>query len=217
MSVQAMSWVIANSKHSLGNLVVLLMVANHARSDGTGAWPSIATLAKECRMSERGVRYCLRELEESGELRTEIGEGPHGTNMYSLPMVGGQILPQGGKAIAGEGGKAIAPDPSFNRPKENSYIYISTFEQFWQAYPRKVGKLKAERVWEKIPIGDHERVIKSIALWKQSYQWHQNDGLYIPYASTFLAQKRYQDEPWEGAFDEKANNHGSMFPADRKG
>ena len=91
------------------------------------------------------------------------------------------------------------------------------FNEFWRNYPRKVGKIKAERIWRRLPEREHAEAITGIALWKQSYQWHQNDGLYIPYASTFLAQKRYQDEPWEGAFDEKANNHGSMFPADRKG
>lgn len=120
LSVQAISWVIDHSQHKLGNLVVLLMVANHARSDGTGAWPSLSTLARECRMSERGVRYCLRILEKSGELLTNRGAGPHGCNLYSLPGanfagVGGKIMQRGGQNNVKRVSK-IAPEPSFNRP-----------------------------------------------------------------------------------------------------
>ena len=119
LSVQAISWVIENSKHKLGNLIVLLMVANHARSDGTGAWPSVVTLGKESRLTERQTRRCLRVLEKSGELVTERGVGPHGCNLYSIPGVklsGGKIVQEGGTNHA-ENVSKMSPEPSFNRPR----------------------------------------------------------------------------------------------------
>lgn len=81
-----MSWTIANSKHKGGSLLVLLMIANHAGSDGAGAWPSTATIATECRMSERQVRRIIDTiLEPSGELEVERRLGkPH---VYDLPGV----------------------------------------------------------------------------------------------------------------------------------
>lgn len=119
LSIQAMSWVIENSKHSLGSFVVLLMIANHAKSDGTGAWPSVSTLAREARMSERQVRNCLRNLEQSGELRAAIGAGPHGANLYELPLMTGaniaDVKISQGQILTGSLSK-IAPEPSFNRP-----------------------------------------------------------------------------------------------------
>lgn len=87
MSVQAVSWVIECSRHRGGALVVLIMIANHARSDGTGAWPSIDTLGREARMHPRNVIRLIPKLVRSGELTVENGAGPRGTNLYSLPMV----------------------------------------------------------------------------------------------------------------------------------
>jgi AraC-like DNA-binding protein len=64
-----MSWVIGHSPHGGSELLCLLMVANHAHADGTGAYPSVATLAAECRMSARQVTRLLHRLQDSGALR----------------------------------------------------------------------------------------------------------------------------------------------------
>jgi Helix-turn-helix domain len=85
LSVQAMSWVIEKSRHKGSVFVVLLVIANHAQSDGTGAWPSVETIAREARITARHVARILPKLKDSGELAIEEGSGPHGTNLYSLP------------------------------------------------------------------------------------------------------------------------------------
>jgi DNA replication protein DnaC len=77
------------------------------------------------------------------------------------------------------------------------------FEEFWANYPRRVGKLKALRLWNKFGAMEKELVMRGLHLWKQAASWHQGDGQFIPYASTFLAQKRYLDEPWTNAFKEQ--------------
>ena len=76
------------------------------------------------------------------------------------------------------------------------------FSSFWNNYPRKVGKVKAERIWLKLREQEQLKAMNGLVLWKQTEQWQSAGGLYIPYASTFLAQKRYLDEPWTGAFTE---------------
>lgn len=68
MSVQATSWVIQHSKHKGSALLLMIMIANHAHADGTGAYPAVTTLASECRMSDRQIKRLLPELEASGEL-----------------------------------------------------------------------------------------------------------------------------------------------------
>ena len=75
------------------------------------------------------------------------------------------------------------------------------FELFWKRYPRKVGRMKAEKIWLKMGHSEQAFCIIGVNLWSQTAQWQSAGGIYIPYASTFLAQRRWEDEPWTGAFD----------------
>lgn len=45
-----------------------MSLANHAGPDGTGAFPSVATLVRYTSLSERTVRTCLDRLEAEGIL-----------------------------------------------------------------------------------------------------------------------------------------------------
>ena len=45
---------------------MLVGLANHAGLDGTGAFPSVATLVRYTGLSERTVRTCLDRLEAAG-------------------------------------------------------------------------------------------------------------------------------------------------------
>jgi Helix-turn-helix domain len=85
MSLEAMTWVIKHSKQKASSRFVLMMIANHAHADGTGSYPRVGTLAKECGMSERQVKRTLPELEASGELVVFWSKGrkPH---EYAIPM-----------------------------------------------------------------------------------------------------------------------------------
>jgi hypothetical protein len=87
MSVQAMAWVIEKSRQRGSKFVVLLMIANHSHSDGTHSFCGYERLGKESRISARRVMSIVEELTRSGELAVEKGAGPHGTNLYSLPLM----------------------------------------------------------------------------------------------------------------------------------
>ena len=78
------------------------------------------------------------------------------------------------------------------------------FYDFWQNYPRRVGKKQAQRLWNKLTPQEHVQIMCGLELWKQTYQWQSAGGTYIPYASTFLHQRRWEDEPWTGAFESKS-------------
>jgi hypothetical protein len=66
VSVEAMSIVLHHSRAEGRALVILLGIANHA-GDG-GAWPTLATLAKYGRCSERHAKRLIDQLARSGEL-----------------------------------------------------------------------------------------------------------------------------------------------------
>ena len=67
------------------------------------------------------------------------------------------------------------------------------FEDFWYFYPKKVGKDAAIKAWNKV---NPDILLVSDALkWqKESKQWQQEDGKYIPNPATYLNQGRWQDE-----------------------
>jgi hypothetical protein len=102
VSIKVMTAVWEHSSQKEGALLVLLALADCAHDDGTMAFPSVKTLAEKARMSERNARYCLRNLEQSGEI---VREGRHrsGTTVYRivLPSKEGQELP--GANFAGGG------------------------------------------------------------------------------------------------------------------
>ncbi len=76
------------------------------------------------------------------------------------------------------------------------------FEEFWNAYPRKVGRMQAEKSWQRMTGEERRIAVLVLELWKDTVQWQSGGGLFIPHGSTFLHQKRYLDEPWVGAFEE---------------
>lgn len=94
MSVQAISYVLDFSQSEGGARHVLLSIANHVKADGTGAWPSVPTIAKESRLDQRTVFRALDELKKTGEIEIQSGCGPHGNNLYSMPKFMAMIQAQ---------------------------------------------------------------------------------------------------------------------------
>ena len=140
MSIKVMEWVWNHSPARDGQLLVLLAIADNANHDGGNAFPSIAELSRKSRLSQRGVRYALRGLEESRSIVTTPQAGPGGCNRYQVVMdpaeiapppadiAGGQDLQDGnltqqGGQSATEGVSQIAPvtvlEPTTN-PKNNT-------------------------------------------------------------------------------------------------
>lgn len=65
-----MTWAMQDAPvEKSGPAHVLLVLADHANDDGTGAFPSVDTIAWKTRLSERAVQGHLRTLEEQGLIR----------------------------------------------------------------------------------------------------------------------------------------------------
>lgn len=81
------------------------------------------------------------------------------------------------------------------------------FETFWTAYPRKESKAQAKKSFAKVNVSMDE-LLQALETQKQSDQWRRDGGQYIPYASTWLNQRRWEDEiPTQAAkAEEPADN-----------
>jgi len=74
-----------------------------------------------------------------------------------------------------------------------------TFEVFWKNYPKKIGKGSAQKSWTKLksPTESLQLIIDALEWQKKSDQWVRDNGQYIPHPSTYLNQRRWEDEPGE--------------------
>ena len=72
----------------------------------------------------------------------------------------------------------------------------SAFEAFWTAYPRKTAKGEARKAWAKLdPVGGLlDTIMAAVEAQKNSRQWLTDNGRFIPHASTWLNQARWEDE-----------------------
>jgi hypothetical protein len=68
------------------------------------------------------------------------------------------------------------------------------FNLFWAQYPRKVGKLTAQRSWQKMPNDHKQKALEAIVEHRKYWISKGTDWEFIPHASTWLNQERYFDE-----------------------
>ena len=87
-----------------------------------------------------------------------------------------------------------APNPNTNT-KVNKPARATPvgFAEFWDAYPKKVGKGAAEAAWKK-QCPDLSVCLGAISLAAKSESWKCEGGKYIPNPSTWLNQKRWEDQ-----------------------
>jgi hypothetical protein len=112
--------------------LVLVMLTTYADRLGW-CWPSVATLATDCQLSERSVRYALKHLRELGVLVVKPNVGPDGEQTSNLYWVRGYDpetlqLEQGAPAqFAGEGLHEVHPNStSKNSTSEHATTTTTT-------------------------------------------------------------------------------------------
>lgn len=86
---------------------------------------------------------------------------------------------------------------SKNKEKESEQDIM--FDRFWEKYPRKTSKLSAKKAFEKLDVDEEllATMLTAIEKQKNSSQWQENGGQYIPYPATWLNNKRWEDEVTE--------------------
>ncbi len=87
MSIRIMTLVWDNGPDDKNELLVLLSLADNANDSGV-CWPSIDTIARKCRMSNRGVIDILARLEASGILSVyrSSTDGKKNVNQYTIQI-----------------------------------------------------------------------------------------------------------------------------------
>jgi hypothetical protein len=70
------------------------------------------------------------------------------------------------------------------------------FDEFWAAYPKKVGKKAAWNAWKKVKPDTElfDKIMTAIGRAKATWQWQRENGRYIPNPKTWLNEGRWDDE-----------------------
>lgn len=81
-----------------------------------------------------------------------------------------------------------------NNLSDSNNLYFQQFNEFWNIYPKKVNKERAKCAFMRIKPNEELFAQMKCALdkHKRSAQW--KDAQYIPYPSTWLNGKRWEDE-----------------------
>lgn len=85
--------------------------------------------------------------------------------------------------------------PPTPRKRGSVHEFPPGFDEFWKAYPRKVGKDAALKAYARRGV-DRDllaTMLAAIAKQRQSRQWTTNDGQFIPHPATWLSEGRWMD------------------------
>jgi hypothetical protein len=159
-------------------------------------------LAKESRDGKEAVSSGLDELVKAGWLRRSGGR-EQGTNRFCaydyelLVSRDGEAVAEKPSRESRDGKPATNNTQGSNKEEDTPQPpkgagKVEGFDEFWSAYPRKVGKPKALSAW-KTKKPDLVTVLASLRRWKASDQWTKDDGRYIPHPTTWLNREGWND------------------------
>ena len=94
----------------------------------------------------------------------------------------------------GQGTEEVLPKCSVVKSSVEKCIYAH-FEKFFDLYPRKIGKKKAQEAWAKLNPDEElvEKILAAVAVQKKQPAWLKDDGQFIPHPTTWLNQGRWDD------------------------
>ena len=101
------------------------------------------------------------------------------------------------------------PDPERSKPSITRRaaravrVFPSDFVDFWNAYPKKVGKGAALKCWAKL-TPDVSAILRALAWQVTQPAWTKDGGQFIPHPATWLNRQGWEDEPFHPPADTSA-------------
>ena len=152
--------------------------------------------SEELAMSIRSIRTILAFLKTSQNLTIKT------TNKFSvISIVNWDIYQQTETTNDNQNDK---PPTSYRQATDNKQThkhkstkeYTSDFLQFYNAYPKHIGREPAWKAWQKLNGSrpNLSTLITKINEMKKSEDWTKDNGKFIPHPATWLNQKRWEDE-----------------------
>ena len=183
---------------------ICLYLATYMNSKNEVAWPSQATIVGELGISHSSLNKYLNIIEMAGWISRERGNSTTSTRYYiQFPKsVEAELLGSSrgelGSPPQGLGsppqGLQVVPHTDTNKQlNKQTNNYSVQFEEFWNLYPRKLAKKKAEESFKKaMKVADFKDILGGLK--KYLTVWAGKEAEFIPHAATWLNQHRWEDE-----------------------
>lgn len=90
----------------------------------------------------------------------------------------------------------ILKEEKKEKEKKEKEDISQRFEKFWTTYPNKKAKQDAFRAFQKLKPDDDllTRMLAALEREKESAQWQESGGRFVPYPATWLNGRRWEDE-----------------------
>ncbi|MFA5140426.1 MAG: hypothetical protein WC728_14435 [Elusimicrobiota bacterium] len=203
---------------------IILWVARNSYGRGGAFFApySWRRIGKDLRADRRGVARQGADLLQRGILRPggdgELGISKDGIRSLALGLQSqGDSSPMGlgctkeGTTVPGYSYKKEKRNPANAGVVEPSNSNGKTspqqpgpapsplpegFAEFWTAYPRRVGRQAALRVWKRLrpDVSLCARIMRAVETQRRCDQWMKDGGQFIPHPTTWLNQGRWDDE-----------------------
>jgi hypothetical protein len=188
---------------------VLVVLANRADEKTFQCFPSLSSICRDTSLGRSTVIRALNELEKQNLIQ-RVRRGYQSTT-YVL-LTGGltvNLVPERDQSQSETGvvperdgvvpqRDSVVPERDRNHQEPTGTINTNTtrFAEFWHAYPKKVAKAGALRVWNRLKPDDalHQTILQAVRIASGSEEWRKDGGRYIPHPTTWLNQRRWEDE-----------------------
>lgn len=178
--------------------LILIILANYADEKGS-CYPSVKHIADICGLKDvKHIRTILRDFESKGLLRIESrrkADGGNLSNRYHLKIEGcaDTLPPKHTPPLTGPHPPTLQVSTPPNT-KEDTKEDNNSFEEFWNLYPRKVGKHKAKEKYQKaVKETTHSELMKLTWRFAEEARFMKTEEKFILHCATYLNQRRYLD------------------------
>lgn len=179
---------------------LVYLYLSRCSNQGADAFPGYGKIAKKCSIGRSTAIRAVRGLKEKNFI--SVKPRPNKSNLYivkELPSVTGTL------DLVSQGHQPSVTGTPYKEPVKKNYIKktpisplkeTELFNSFWKEYPKKISKVVAEKAFHKHnPTPELlEKMLLSIQEQKKSDQWLRDGGQFIPHPTTWLNQKRWEDE-----------------------
>lgn len=197
---------------------VLLSLFSFRGRETNTVWPSIMSISERANINDHTrVSKLTSSLANKGWL-TKKKRGFTGGNEYSLVVPGRltnldsetklapetKLDPDTASNLDPDTKSNLDPDAKYKEhtnehtnEQTNGHDHLTGFDDFWEAYGKKVKRKDSERVWRSLSSKDRELATSVAARRKRHDQaWAKEGGKFQPDPTTFLRGKRWNDE-WD--------------------
>jgi len=111
---------------------------------------------------------------------------PSPTNTHPLTPTGGVPVSEPPKE---------EPKAKRTRKQRGPNSIPEGFDEFWEAYPRKMAKGDAIKAWGQMDAGQHlAKILETVKASAKLEAWTKDGGRFVPFPATWLRAQRWEDE-----------------------